>query len=90
MGKGANDFVYFIKRVGPIDFEVAKFDDMSGGEQPLAIYNVMWDPHANPPIGRGRCNCQAYVYKRVGMADKHINGVKKWVEGGEKVQAVRL
>jgi hypothetical protein len=93
MGKGKNDFVYFIRRVdgpGGINFEVAKFDDMSGGEQPLSVYNVIWDPNANFPDGRGKCNCQAYVYKKMGLKDKHIQGVRKWIAEGEKTIGVRL
>lgn len=71
-------YEYFIKRKGPIDFEVAKFEDF-GGSQPVSLYKVVWDPHS----GKGKCDCPAYVYRQMGTNDKHIQMVKQWVANGD-------
>lgn len=72
------EYDYYIRRVGPTDFEVAKFEDF-GGDQPVALYKVTWDPKT----GRGKCNCPAAAYRGTGVNDKHVQMVKKWVENGD-------
>lgn len=76
----ADTSTYYVKRKGPETFEVAKFKD---GDQPDKLYQVTL--RAN---GTGKCDCPAYSFRRIGMSDKHIRLIQKWIAGGEKVQAI--
>jgi hypothetical protein len=81
-------FEYYVKRTGAFDgvlelFEVAKFDSMTGGEQPVAVYTVKMHPHT----GIGKCDCQAATYRGTGDKDKHVNLVRRWKQDGERIQA---
>lgn len=82
----AEKFEYYVRRRGEITFEVAKFREMTGGEQPLVVYNVVYDPSRNPP--RGKCDCPAGTYRQTGVNDKHVQIVREWIEKGEQIMAV--
>lgn len=77
-------FEYYVRHCGGIDYQVSKFDSMVGGEQPLATYDVKY----NPSTGYGKCNCHAAVYRQTGSTDKHVLMVKEWIETGRKMQAI--
>jgi hypothetical protein len=80
----SKEFDYYIRRIGPTSFEVAKFESF-GGDQPKSVYQISWDPKTQ----RGRCNCPAYVYRGKGVQDKHIQMVKKWVEQGDSFETTK-
>lgn len=69
---------YYIRRLGPTEFEVTKFLEF-GGDQPISLYKVSW----NPKTERGSCDCPAATYRGKGINDKHIQAVKKWVANGD-------
>lgn len=77
-------FEYYVRRIDEVTFEVAKFRDMSGGEQPSRVYTVNW----NAARGTGKCNCPAGSYRGTGKNDKHVLMVQQWIAGGEKVTAI--
>jgi len=82
-GKGflvATKFEYYVRRLGVINYEVAKFGSMTGGEQPLVVYKVIYDPSRN----RGLCDCPAGMYRGTGILDKHVRIVQDWIAGGEQ------
>jgi hypothetical protein len=73
---------YFIRRsLGDLQFEVTKFVD---GDLPVATYKVTY----NDSTGIGKCDCPAATYRQTGSNDKHVRLVKKWLELGEKIQAL--
>lgn len=76
---------YFIRRISSTEFEVAKFASI-GGDQPLAVYKVVWDAVRSHP--GGRCNCPAASYRGTGASDKHVVMVKHWVAFTEGKQHV--
>lgn len=77
-GKGE----YFIKRVlGDLQFEVTKFVD---GDLPVNTYKVTYDA----VTGKGKCDCPAATYRQTGSNDKHVRLVRRWINLGEKVQAL--
>ena len=75
---------YYIRRTGEITFAVAKFNSMTGGEQPLAVYSVIWDPSRN----RGKCDCPAGMYRGTGADDKHVKMVRDWITQGELAMTI--
>jgi len=77
-------FEYYVRRLGEINYEVAKFSSMSGGEQPLVVYNVVYDPVR----ARGKCDCPAGTYRQTGINDKHVQIVRDWIAGGEQLTAL--
>jgi hypothetical protein len=82
----AEKFEYVIRQIGEIKYEVAKFRDMSGGEQPLARYEVLY----GPPRQMGRCDCPAGVYRQMGPLDKHVKLVAQWISEGKPVRSYLL
>lgn len=75
---------YYITETSPGEFEVAKFSSMSGGEQPVAVYNVKY----NPPRQLGRCNCPAGSYRGTANTDKHVLMVAQWITDGRPLQVM--
>lgn len=82
----AKKYEYYVRRTGPKEFEVSKFDSMEGGDQPLATYNITYDSHSQ----KGKCNCQAATYRGTGSNDKHVGIVRDWITGGERATAIIL
>lgn len=82
----ADKFEYYVRRKEGINYEVAKFPSMGGGEQPERVYYVIYDPSRTPE--RGRCDCPAGMYRQTGVNDKHVQIVKEWIQGGEKMIAI--
>lgn len=80
----AEKFEYYVRRIGEINYEVAKFSSMTGGEQPLVVYKVVYDPSR----GRGKCDCPAGTYRQTGINDKHVKIVQQWIAGGEQATAI--
>lgn len=68
---------YIISQTGSDTYEVAKFDSLEGGEQPLAVYDVRY----NPSRGIGKCNCWPGM-RGAAMNDKHVKLVVKWLAEG--------
>lgn len=75
---------YYVRRLGPTEFEVAKFIDFDG-DQPVSVYKVTW----NSKTGKGSCDCPAATYRGTGINDKHIQLVKGWVANGDSFQKVQ-
>lgn len=73
-------YEYYVKRLGPNAFEVAKFPAGFGGDQPLVVYNVMYSPDGN----LGKCDCPAATYRGTGKNDKHVKLVAEWVKNGDR------
>lgn len=67
---------YVIARLGPAKFQVAKFGD---SEQPLAVYTVEYSVESD----KGKCDCQAAIYRGTGSQDKHVRMVAQWVKNGD-------
>lgn len=82
----AKKFEYIIRRVEAGKYEVRKFDPdtLNGGGQPLALYNVVYDP----PRKLGRCDCPAATYRGTGNVDKHVQIVQQWIAAGEQSSIV--
>lgn len=85
MAKEKKVFEYYIREKELGVYLVAKFDSMTGGEQPLSEYTVKYDP----PKIRGKCNCAAGSYRGTGETDKHVIMVQDWIAGGRLTTAIR-
>lgn len=79
-GRGDDSSTYYVKRKGADTFEVSRFGD---GAAPEKVYNVVF--RAN---GTGKCDCPNYQMRKAGVSDKHIRLVARWVDTGEKIQAI--
>lgn len=77
-------FEYYVRQIDEVNYEVAKFASMDGGEQPINVYNVVW----NAVRGTGKCNCAAGTYRGTGKEDKHVKMVRQWIDGGKQVTAI--
>ena len=64
---------YYISRKGD-GYDIAKFDSMTGGEQPKAVYHITVNKH-----GGMKCDCPAAMYHGTGENDKHVKMVKEWL-----------
>lgn len=83
MAKEKKKFEYFVKETTPGNYEVTKFDSMAGGEQPLAMYHVKYDP----PRQLGKCECWP-GRRGAGPTDKHVRIVVQWIESGKTAMAI--
>lgn len=81
----AERFEYYVRRTGEATFEVSKFPEGdSGGAQPLRVYKVVYTGT------RGKCDCPAGMYRGMGMEDKHVKLVQRWIKDGEQLQGYVL
>lgn len=58
-------------------YEVSKFD-WDKSDQPLTKYTVVYDGVHN----KGKCNCPAGEFRRMGPNDKHVKMVAAWLANG--------